>query len=347
MEALVLESIGKLVRKNVDNPVSLDGEVLVKVKACGICGSDIPRVYQNGAHRMPLIIGHEFSGEIAENGKPVGIFPLIPCMNCEPCKKRLYEMCRNYSYLGSRRDGGFAQYVSVPKKNLIDLPEGTSYEAAAMLEPMAVSVHAIRQVGLIPKSGDSKVCDTDKDMHIVVCGAGTIGLLIVMFLKDAGYQNVSIIGNRDIQKKMAEVLGVSDSQFYDTRDENRKELSRKLVADVFFECVGKQETYEQAVNQTGPAGKICLVGNPYSDMDLPRDIYWKILRNQLTVTGTWNSSFTGEEDDDWHYVVSRLAAGTIHPENLITHKFSLDDATKGFEIMRDKTEDYVKVMITL
>ena len=155
MKALVLNDVGKLTVKDVPVPKVGDDEVLVKVGACGICGSDIPRVYRDGAHVMPLVIGHEFAGTVAEDGRRVGVFPLIPCMKCECCRNRKYEMCSNYSYLGSRRDGGFAEYVAVPKWNLIDLPESVTMEQAAMLEPMAVAVHAIRQVK--PSADDTVV----------------------------------------------------------------------------------------------------------------------------------------------------------------------------------------------
>lgn len=115
-------------------------------------------------------------------------------------------------------------------------------------------------------------------------------------------------------------------------------------ADIFFECVGKNETYALAVQNTAPAGKVLLVGNPHSSMHLEKDIYWKILRNQLTVIGTWNSSFTRRPDDDWNYVLDRLARRRISPLNLITHRFSMENLSDGLEIMRDKTEDYVKIM---
>lgn len=347
MKALVLDEVGKIACKEVPQPRINDDEVLVRVRACGICGSDIPRAYKNGAHKMPLIIGHEFAGELAESGKRVGVFPLIPCRDCGPCMKRKYEMCRNYSYLGSRKDGGFAEYVAVPKKNIIEIPNSVSNEAAAMIEPMAVAVHALKQAGLITRYrilSDEELIRR-QNLHVVICGAGTIGLFVVMFLFDAGYENISVIGNRDIQRQMASRLGVFDHRFYDVRIPEQKEAAEKLEADVFFECVGKQETYEQAINQTAPGGTVCLVGNPYSDMNLSQNTYWKILRNQITINGTWNSSFTGELDDDWHYVVNRLALGAIEPERLITHRFSLDEATKGFELMRDKTEDYIKVMV--
>lgn len=357
MNALVLKDVNKIELTDVAKPIPDKGEVLVKVMAAGVCGSDIPRAYRDGAHNMPLIIGHEFAG-IVENvsegvseswiNKRVGVFPLIPCRSCKPCRGKKYEMCKNYSYLGSRRDGGFAEYVAVPEWNLIELPDNVSYEAAAMLEPMAVATHAMRRVGVTPE-------DT-----VVVCGLGTIGTLLTMFLIDRGVKRIITVGNKEFQKKTVMSLGIPEEYYCDSRVNDSKEFINKLTdnegADVFFECVGRNETVSLAVDSVGASGRICYVGNPASDMTFEKNIYWKILRNQITVTGTWNSSYYGEDEsaaenaggietsDDWHYVLERLMKGTINPEKLITHKYPLSELTKGMEIMRDKSEDYIKVM---
>lgn len=346
MQAYVLNGVNDLQLKNVKIPELGLGEVLVRVMACGICGSDVPRIYKTGAHVHPLIPGHEFAGEVVSLGaeadekwlsKRVGVFPLIPCGECGPCTNKQYEMCRNYSYLGSRRDGGFAEYVAVQQENLIELPDEVSFEAAAMLEPMAVAVHAMRGI-------DVKAADT-----VAVCGMGTIGLLLLTFLREMDVENIFVIGNKESQRKMAVLAGVCEENFCDTRFYDcEKWLAEKTAGngvDVFFECVGKNETVLQAINMTTPGGRVMLVGNPYSDMNLDKAVYWKILRNQLSLKGTWNSSFTQEESDDWHYVLQRLKGGKINPEMLISHRFSLDELEKGLKIMRNKTEDYVKIMV--
>ncbi len=118
-----------------------------------------------------------------------------------------------------------------------------------------------------------------------------------------------------------------------------------MGADVFFECVGRNETVSQALTLTAPRGKIIMVGNPATDIMLDKAVYWKILRSQLTVMGTWNSSFTQDTQDDWHYVPERLKDGRIMPEELISHRFTLEELPKGLELMRDKREEYGKVMI--
>ena len=118
-----------------------------------------------------------------------------------------------------------------------------------------------------------------------------------------------------------------------------------LGADIFFECVGRNETIALAVDATAPGGIVQLVGNPASDITFEKSVYWKILRNQLTVKGCWNSSFTHDEKDDWHFVLDRIREGRIMPEQYITHKFALEELDKGFLMMRDKTQEFVKVMV--
>ncbi len=350
VKAWVLHGVDQLRFEDMEKAVPKAGEALVSVRAAGVCGSDIPRIYRTGTHKFPLIPGHEFSGEVAALGEGtdsrwlgerVGIFPLIPCGKCGPCRKRQYEMCRDYSYLGSRRDGGFAEYVTVPQWNLIRLPKQVSFEEAAMLEPMAVAVHAMKR-GLGGRMGEDK-------KTAAVCGLGTIGLLLLMFLKEAGVEKVFVMGNKDFQRNAARKLGVGERDYCDIRKEYGPswlmERTQGQGVDIFFECVGKNETCSLAVDAAAAGGSVVLVGNPCSNMLFEKDVYWKILRNQLHVTGTWNSSFSHEAEDDWNYSLTRLAGKRIDPAGIISHRYSLDQLHRGLEIMRDKTEDYGKVMI--
>ncbi len=407
MKAQILYNIGNIKYSEKDKPVAGTDEALVRVLRCGICGSDIPRIYKTGAHNMPLVPGHEMMGVVEECasrpelvGKRAGIFPLIPCKKCSQCRTGHYEMCENYNYLGSRCDGGFGEYVVVPLWNLLPVPNEVTDDEAAMLEPMAVAVHAISRIGLLGESGgvdmqgvraeletdgtaldhESRDAESDKGQNIAICGLGTIGLFVAMFLRDAGFRNVFCIGNKDIQREKLLKMGYAPEQFCDVRNTDPEEFIMDRTggkrADYYFECIGRPESYVQAVSLTGPLGRIMLVGNPQGDMDLPREIYWKILRNQMTLTGTWNSSFAGIDGmaktveipdgadssfpqisgiDDWRYVVERLSA--IHesgscfadfvPSDLITHRFFLEDMGRGLEIMRDKSEEYIKVMVEI
>lgn len=358
MKALVLEGINEVKYTEVDTPVANDGEVLVKVMAAGICGSDIPRTYRDGAHVMPLILGHEFSGQVYSVGnkvsdkwigKRVGIFPLIPCRECEQCRANRYELCGNYSYLGSRRNGAFAEYVTVPEWNLVELPENVSYEDAAMLEPMAVAVHAMRRVSV------------NKEDTVLVCGAGTIGCLLVMFLLEKNVENVYVACNKDFQKQKLVELGIMEDHICDIRVNSVNEFisdrTQGRGVSVYFDCVGSNEVIATALNVTSPMGRVCYVGNPHTDISMDKNTYWQILRKQLTITGTWNSSYIGSNnmaidstvanddiEDDWQYVIRRLGAKRINLTGLITHRFSLENLIEGFEIMRDKSEDYIKII---
>lgn len=330
MKAQVLHGIGNLRYEDIEKPQLKEGWVMVKVMAAGVCGSDIPRIYKTGAHVHPIVLGHEFSGKVVEtfdknsrwNGKRVGVFPLIPCGKCASCKKKMYEMCSNYNYLGSRCNGGFAEYAAVPEWNLIELQDNVTYRQAAMMEPMAVAVHAMRRFSIV------------KDSSVCVIGLGTIGLLLTMFLKCEGIENVYVIGNKEMQKKYVMELGIAEENY------NVEHIS----PDYVFECVGKNETVNKAIELAAPAGNVVMVGNPYSDMIISKNLYWEILRKQLKISGTWNSSYTGEVSDDWHYVLNKLERKEIVPERFITHEYSIDDIQTGMKIMRDKTQEYVKIM---
>ena len=350
LKAQVLHAVGDIRYEETPAPVAGPGEVLIAVRAAGICGSDVPRVFETGAHRMPLIPGHEFSGvvenagegvDISWTGKPVGVFPLIPCGKCEQCRQGHHELCRQYDYVGSRRDGAFAEFVTVPAANLLELPREVSLEEAAMLEPMAVAVHAMRRG--MKAAGRSEL----SGLRVAVCGAGTIGLLLSMFLRDAGAEELFLIGNKETQRTRAQAIGLPAENFCSSRETDASAWLRERTAggaDLVFECVGKSETCAMTVELAAPMGTVVLMGNPYGEMSLSRDTYWKILRNQLTLTGTWNSSF-GDAADDWRYVLERLKAGTVHPAQLITQRLALSDLERGLKIMRDKTEDYCKIMI--
>ena len=350
MKAWVLHGANDMRYEEVDSPRPAADEVVVSVRAAGICGSDIPRIYQTGAHVHPLVPGHEFTGQVAETGRNVsadwlhrrvGIFPLIPCQNCPECQRQHYELCSSYSYLGSRRDGGFAEYVAVPAWNLVALPDEVSYIQAAMMEPMAVAVHAMRS---------ALAGGADRSKSIAVCGLGTIGMLLVLFLMEAGYTKIYVMGNKEFQRSMAAAAGVPKEQVWQDKGMCAADWlmaqTKGAGVDVFFECVGRTETISDALLCTAPNGIVQLVGNPASDIGLDQNTYWQILRRQLTVKGSWNSSFTHHAEDDWQYVLDRLRRGRIQPQQCITHQFALGALEQGLLLMRDKAEPYMKVMQT-
>ena len=252
MKAWVLHNIGDLHFEDVSKPVPKPGEALVKVKCAGICSSDIPRMFSTGAYHYPIILGHEFSGE-TEDGRRVGVFPLLPCFKCESCKQGHYETCSNYSYIGSRQDGAFAEYVVVPEWNLVQLPENMSYEAATLLEPIAVALNAVKRL------------DLQHILNAVVIGNGAVGKLIAMWLSIFGVGTVELLG--------------------------RSEEQNHTHYDACVEAVGSVDSLRRCINAVRPNGQIVLVGNPNAEFRLEQTLYWQILRKQINIRGSWNSRY--------------------------------------------------------
>lgn len=344
MKAYVLEGIGQLVYKDVPMPLLSEDEVLVEVVNVGICGSDIPRIFKTGTYHFPTIPGHEFAGIVRQAaseknehliGKRVGVFPLIPCRECEQCKKNAYEMCQSYNYLGSRTDGGFAEYVAVPVWNLIELPSGVGFEDAAMLEPACVAFHAIRQA------------DMSDVVSAAVYGCGTIGTLMIQWLNAMGVKNLYAVGTREEQRSL--LAGFAECTFCNSREKDPVDFIREQTSgtgvDIVFECAGVKNSINCAVSSVRAGGQVVFVGNPAGDIEFEKQIYWKILRQQLTIYGTWNSSFTKEEDDDWNTTVRAVEEGKIRPSAQITQRFSFDMLQKGLEVMQDKEVFTNKVMV--
>ena len=346
MKAYVLEGIGELLFQEVKTPVLKAGEVLVEVRAAGICGSDLPRIFQTGTYHFPTIPGHEFSGKVVEAygeeerawvGRRVGVFPLIPCGTCFTCKEEQYEMCRSYNYLGSRCDGGFAEFVAVPVWNLIELPEQTSYEEAAMLEPASVALHAVRKLDLTKKESAA------------LFGLGTIGSIIVQWLSLNGIENVIATGHR---QEFGEVMRRTANPSYRYFNANSGDAvpwimsqTNQMGVDIAIDCIGSETSLTDCLKSVRPGGQILIVGNPKGDLNLPKDVYWQLLRKQITVRGTWNSLFLHRPDDDWNTVLSSCARGDLHLAELITHRLSFEHLQEGLDIMRQKQVYRNKVMI--
>ena len=153
MKAVVLEKNETLVFKEVPMPKLEPGMVRIRVAVCGICGSDIPRVFSNGARKYPLILGHEFSGVIDAIGPDIAglaigdhavVAPLVPCGKCRECQDGAYSLCDRYSFIGSRQDGAMAEYVIVPAQNVLRISEKLSFEQAATIEPATIALHGLR-----------------------------------------------------------------------------------------------------------------------------------------------------------------------------------------------------------
>jgi L-iditol 2-dehydrogenase len=341
MFACNLHGIGDLRYEEVPVPVPAADEVLIQVQAAGICGSDIPRVFEKGTYHFPTIPGHEFAGVItgvnpgdeALLGKRVAVFPLIPCGKCAACQIGEYAQCVDYNYYGSRRDGGFAGYVAVKKWNLVFVPEGVPAEHAAMTEPCAVAIHALRQVGV--GLGDT----------VIIFGAGTIGLLAAQIARGWGAGAVVLADVDAAKLEFAKTLGFEHTVHSKITDpaEYVKSISGGRGADTALEAAGVSAAVEGCLKAVKTFGSVVLMGNPAKNMDISQKVYWEILRKQLTLKGTWNSSYN-DACNDWRLAIQCMESGVFDLSKLITHRFGFVECGKAFELARKRDEFWVKIM---
>lgn len=325
MKFVLSEKMQYAVEKS-EKPKIQGKQSLVKVKACGICGSDLPRVFQGKTYHFPLVIGHEFSGVIEDSydkskiGKKVCVFPIKPCFICKSCKEENYANCVGYDYYGSRCDGGMQDYVVCDDFNLIELDDTLDFPSAAMIEPCAVCLHAVKKANLTERS------------VLRVYGAGTIGLLCCMWAKSFGVKNITVVDPDDGKAKFAQTLGF--------------QTSPSDTPDVVIDASGAGKAVADAISALQPLGKIVLVGNAFADITLPIDIYSKILRKQLTLVGSWNSDYRHDQND-WTESAKAIEEGKIEPKKLITHTFPLKDAAKAFDAIKERKETFNKVMVVM
>lgn len=329
MKAYVLHQVNDLRYEDMEMPNCPQGWAIVKVKAAGICSSDIPRIFTKGTYHFPTIPGHEFAGivekvgdekDCALIGQHVGVFPLIPCRGCEQCQEKHYEMCSDYDYIGSRRDGAFAEYVSAPIWNLIPLNEKIPFTSAAMLEPLSVALHAIN-LGKIREG-----------YKVGIIGTGMIGIAAGLWAKRMKAKSVTVIGRSEDKRNLVERCGLEYNVSYDCE------------YDFVLEAVGTPAAIESAIRITRPGGNLVLMGNPSGNILLKQDVYWRILRKQLCICGTWNSAYDEANASDWTDAVRALTDGNIDVEALITHYFPQELLKDGLSLMREKKEPYCKVM---
>ena len=325
MMAAVLHAVGDLRYEEVPRPQAKAGEVLLKIGAAGICGSDIPRIFTKGTYHFPTIPGHEFAGRIVESddpallGRKAAVFPLLPCRKCAACQVGEYVKCENYDYYGSRRDGAFAEYLAVDKRNLVLLDERITMAEASLMEPAAVARAAIRRMQIT--LGDK----------VVVFGAGPIGLMAAQWAKRAGAGLVRVVDISEEKLAFARSLGFEP---YDAE--------RDGLVQCALEGTGASPAINNAIRALAPNGRLVLMGNPFGDMNIERGVYSEILRREITMVGTWNSSYN-DRVNDWKAVADVMAAGDMVFEPLITHRFTLDRCNEALEMMRDKKEFFNKV----
>ena len=346
MNALVLHAVGDARFERVPKPAVTPGEVLLRVAFCGVCGSDIPRTFVKGTYHFPTICGHELAGTVEAVGDGVGeykpgdrvvVFPLLWCGKCASCELGNYVQCSDYDYYGSRRDGGFAEYVSVPPKNLVPVPEGLSMEAASMTEPAAVALHALK------RAGGAFVGES-----VVVFGAGPIGLTVAQWARVMGARQVIVFDLIPEKLAMARKLGFELA--FDARQcepvEKVDQLTGGFGAEVCVEGAGVPVTLKGAIAAAGNGGRVVILGNPSADVTLPARLISQAMRRELDILGTWNSAFSAAgNNDDWRAVLDAAATGAIDLDRLVSHRVRLEEAFEALVMIRDRGEFFSKVLI--
>lgn len=343
MKAVRLYKPGDIRFEEVEIPKINANEVLINVKATGACGSDVPRAMETGAHIYPIILGHEFAGQVEEVGKKVKYikkndrvtaYPLLPCYQCEFCKVGMYNLCNNYSYIGSRENGSFAEYIKLPAENVLKLTNDIDYETGATTDPAAVALHGFRKAHLNP--GDK----------VAIIGAGAIGLFALQWAKILGARQVLVIDLFDEKLKIAENLGADDLINANKRDVVKEVLDKTegKGVDIVIESSGAKSSQAESLLIANKLGKIVFIGISHNSLQLNEKQVDNLLRKELNIIGSWNSINMSMSIDEWRTALHFMSIGQLRAKPLITHKFGFKDVKKAFEMMYDQSEIFIKVM---
>lgn len=317
-------------------------EVLIRVEACGICGSDVHGFDGSTGRRIPpIIMGHEAAGTITSIGAGVTEFPegarvtfdsTIYCGKCEYCQRGEMNLCENRQILGVstpdfRRPGAFADYVVVPQRVLYHLPETVSFEEAAMVEPLAVAVHAVA------------VSEIANGATALVVGAGMIGLLVMQVLRDAGCATVIVSDIDDTRLKLAQDLGataVLNAKSMDVPAEVLKHTNGAGV-DVALEAVGSTPTIRTAIDCVRKGGTVTLIGNVSPNVEIPLQA---VVSRQLRLQGSAGSS------GEYPKCIEMLARGAIQVKPLITAVAPLEEGASWFERLHAREPNLMKIVLS-
>lgn len=337
MKAMRLESIGNLFVREVETPVPGPEDLLVRVEACGICGTDRHLLHGEFPSTPPVTLGHEFCGIVEAMGADVkGLKlgaritgdPNISCGRCPQCQAGRVNLCRNLKAIGISRDGGFADYVIVPQKQAFEIPLSLDPTHGAFCEPLACCLHGIDMTEI--KAGSS----------VVVLGGGVIGLLTVQLARLAGATTVILSTRQEAKRKLAEELGATASV-----DPSTSDIIAQIAGpaglvpggvDVVVECAGVAETVEQSTRLAKAGGTVVILG-VMAQGETVRIEPFDVLFRELRVLGSFINPFTHRRAADL------VASGVINVEKLISRKITLEEAP---EVIRNPpAAGEVKVLV--
>jgi 2-desacetyl-2-hydroxyethyl bacteriochlorophyllide A dehydrogenase len=337
MRAAFGTGVHEVAVRDVDAPTPRTGEALVRVRACGICGSDL-HWFHGSIPPPPVCPGHEMVGEVAalgadtrgpEIGTRVAVEPLVVCGQCASCRRGDYQLCRRLALLGLAVDGGLAEYVVAPVSALFALPDRLAWEVGVLAEPTAVCVHAARLAHLA--FGD----------RVLVLGGGSIGLLCVMVARAAGASTIVISARHPHQQAMARALGATHVVSSDDEDA-RRQVVNDVAADIVFETVGgSAETIAQGVEAVRFGGTVVVLGiftGPTACHPL------LLVAKEVRLIGSLMYGRAGARAD-FDVALDVLVAQREQAAALVTHRVALDAVQQAFEIAGDKRAGAIKVIV--
>jgi L-iditol 2-dehydrogenase len=342
VKALVLTAPSQLEVTDFPKPVPADDEVLLRIHACGICGSDIHGWDgSTGRRRPPLIMGHEAAGEIVavgprverwRSGDRVTFDSTISCGACPYCARGEVNLCDHRRVVGVapveyRQHGAFAEFLAVPARILYALPNGLTYQQAAMVEPVSIAIHAVQRVRLAPNA------------TAVVVGAGMIGLFVIQALRWAGASRIIAVDLADNRLALARELGATDTLRSDLMDVPAEvaRLTGGNGADVALEVVGVSATLNLAIASVRRGGSVVLVGNLAAKTDFPLQA---VVTRELTLHGTCGSA------GEYPLCLDLIARGVIRVEPMISAVAPLVDGAAWFEKLSAKDgAKFMKVIL--
>lgn len=342
MKAIVVNAPGNILLKDIERATPGRFEVVVRVRSAGICGSDIPRMLKDAAHYYPIVLGHEFSGDVVEIGPDadadlmrtrVSIAPRVPCWSCEPCKAGLFSLCEGYDFIGSKRDGGLCEFVSVPQTSTVRLMDTLSYEQGAMLEPCTVALHALMRVRRLAGS------------TVAILGGGVIGLLAAQIARVLHADDVIVADVCPDRLQLAERLGF---RTVDARGISPglaiSELTSGKGAQVVLETAGVPETQTSAVDAAGMQAEIVYVGSSHSNVVFTGHQFEAIARKELVIRGSWQSYSSPFPGQEWAVCQEYIGSGQVQVEPLISHRIPLSEGLRALEVIRSG-QPYMKILL--
>lgn len=324
MLSAYLDEKGRLTLGDRDIPKVKPDEILIKVIACGICGTDV-HVFKGINRGKPNVIrGHEFVGEIVEVGSNVKdlkvkdtvvVDPNIPCMNCYQCRNGRIHLCRNLTAIGVDLDGGFAEYCALPSKQAYKFPDNIEPIVGALAEPLACALHGVDRIGI--REGED----------VLIIGGGALGLILTQLVVNGGAGKVFV--SEPYREKRDLALGFGASRVIDPVNEDLLEVIKKETdgkgVDVVIEAVGSGKTILQAINAVGDGGRVLFFGVAPEDAKIdisPFEVY----RRELTLLGSFVNPFTMER------AVSLISSRRINLYPLISDIIPLQDIKNGVDI---------------